>query len=61
MKFFMDHLRLLCIFIVLLFTGRRGDLKNFYEFLKEPENLSIEEADFEVYYPDLDEDFWGED
>ena len=31
------------------------------KFLKEPENLSIEEADFEVYYPDLDEDFWGED
>jgi hypothetical protein len=69
MKIFMDHLRLLCIFIVLLFTGRWGDLKNFYEFLKEPENLSIEEADFvsieeadfEVYYPDLDEDFWGED
>jgi len=57
MKWIKDHYALLATFLTLLFTWRWDDLKNFYGFIKDPENLKIEEADFDLY-DDLDEDLW---
>jgi hypothetical protein len=57
-QFIIDHCKLFCIFVVLLLAGRWGDLRNFFSFMKNPEELKIMEADFDVYYPYADEDFW---
>lgn len=57
MKWIKDHYTLFAIFIVLLFTGKWNDLKNFCGFMKEPENLKIQDVDFELY-DDLEEELW---
>ena len=57
MKWIKDHYTIFAICVVLLFTGKWSELKNFYGFVKDPEKLKIEEVDFDLY-DDLDEDLW---
>jgi hypothetical protein len=57
MRWIKDHYMLFALSVVLFLEGEWSDLKSLYGFVKDPENLKIEEVDFDLY-DNLEEDLW---